>query len=120
MMKVLEFGNNQLSRDRYAFLYQGLCNSQRLQGPRDLQRLKVEGSVHRKFERIGVPEKDASRFQWVPRSLTCATTLTLTADEIQVLIDYVPANAWSVLAAEGVADAVEWVSLAPEAKLTEA
>jgi|SRR5581483_2602651 len=115
MVKVLVFENDDQSRDRFAFLYQGLCNSTKTQVPRELARLKAEGSVRKKLEAISTADAAPDgRFKYTTRTLREAAIVELDADEIAILIDYVPAVAWTMAVADLVADAVEWVSVAPE------
>jgi hypothetical protein len=117
--KVLVFGDDDTSKDRYRFLYQGLCQSAKTRAPRDLRVLKVEGSIRRKLADIGVPDAEvsetpASRFQFVPLELRGPAIVEIDADELKVLTEYVPAAEWTVMVADVVADAVEWVSVAPD------
>lgn len=117
MTKLLQFDNDDVSRDRFSLLYQGLCLSSKGQQPRDLKQLKKEGSLRKRFERISTPiAAPAARWQFVEREPTLPSVIEVDQEDLDMLREYCTAVAWAPMCSDLVADAIEWAWGAPEKK----
>lgn len=117
MTKVLRFEDDDVSRDRFMFLYQGLCHSEKGQVTRDPKVLKREGALRLKFEAISAPKVEPpTRYAWVEREPRLPAEVEVDQEDLDMLKDYVPANRWTVMTSDVVADAIDWAWGAPEKK----
>jgi hypothetical protein len=115
MIKVLHFDDNDVSRDRFTLLYQGLCLSTKGQQARDFKQLKKEGALRRKFEAVSMPSAPPpNRFQFVERVPILPMQIEVDQEDLDLLKDYCTAVAWTPMVSDLVVDAVEWAWGAPE------
>lgn len=115
MTKVLHFDDDDVSRDRFSLLYQGLCLSTKGQQARDLKQLKREGALRKRFEAVGpakaLPEK---RWQFAEREPQLPADVEVDQEDLDMLKEYCLSVAWTTMVADLVADAIEWAWGAPE------
>ena len=94
MELVLKFADDEQSKDRFRFLYQGLVMSQKAQQPRPLEILRREAAVLSKLEAIS--ELDAGPIPGLmalrPEGVG-TRELVLTRPEVDLLKEYLPAVA---------------------------